>query len=156
MKKLFLTPLLIMVFLAGCGAGEHGHSTERSPESRLDEPKEAATDDHATHQVGLLPELALDGDQKWKMDEHTRTMFSTMEARMSSVDGVDGRELGKALQEDAQTLIAGCTMQGAAHDELHQYLSTFLSALNSLAESGTPEATRLVEEHLELYPRYFE
>ena len=152
MKTFYGAVLASLLLLGACGGDSH-HAHDSHEAAMPDpEPAESGSDAQAS---GSLPVLALNGDAKWTMDDHTRTMFTAMTARVSA-DTDAGVDLGKLLQADVQSLIAGCTMHGEAHDELHKYLMTLLPAVNSLAETGNQEAAQTVQDHLELYPRYFE
>jgi len=139
-----IAPFLILLsstLLLACGAHDHDHEAHGT----------AATE-HA---------LALNGTEKWPMDEHSRTVFLTMAQRLegkdlASLNTADLQATGKALTQDINDLIAGCTMQGAAHDELHKFLTLYIPAVSALAEKGKRDGAQKVHGLLELYPQYFE
>ena len=93
--------------------------------------------------------------KKWQMDDHTRAMFKQMTQKVGTFSG-DSKALGKLLQEDLQELIKGCTMKGAAHEELHKFLVLYMPAIGKLSESGHKEDLAKVKELLAMYPDYFE
>jgi len=101
-----------------------------------------------------IPGLSLDDGAKWLMDDHTRTQFATMSARMER--GGDVRTVGAGLQEDLDKLFQGCTMTGKGHDQLHMFLVSFMPAVRGMAEDGSEESREKASELLRLYPRYFE
>lgn len=96
----------------------------------------------------------LNQGKKWLMDEHTRDMFKVMSERVQS--GGDSKKLGIALNEDLNQLIQGCTMTGAAHDQLHVFLMPYFSAVNALSETGSESALKEVKQALTDYQSYFE
>jgi len=136
--------IFLLFFLAACGGHKeehaHSHDTTAVAESNFG--------------------LNLNGTEKWQMDDHTRTMFMQMSERWKSVNGntLPANELkmaGADLRRDVDSLIAGCTMQGAAHDELHTYLSAFIPAVEALSQQGEKEQARKVDTLLTIYPKYF-
>ncbi len=114
--------------------------------------------DHHSHEHtdAMSHDLALNGDSKWQMDEHTRTMFLSMAEKAGNYQGTDSRALGTALQADLDKLIKGCTMTGTAHDELHKFLALYIPAVKDLSSKENPEHVERVKELLALYPDFFE
>ncbi len=144
--------ILVVVFLtASCGDGAHTEDMENH--TAHDEAAATQTDD------GLG--LTLNDGHKWEMDEHTRTVFAKMadsflNADQQSMSTAALKQAGAGLLEDINQLIQGCTMQGAAHDQLHIYLTGYIPAVESLTESGSAENARTVMHYLERYDEYFE
>lgn len=99
--------------------------------------------------------LTLNGDTKWKMDEHTRAAFESMSAKASHKNG-DLKALGSALQADLDKLIQGCTMTGDAHNELHKFLTAYMPAVQKLTNNGGDENLETIKQLLDKYPDYFE
>ena len=66
------------------------------------------------------------------------------------------RASGDAFRGDIDVLIAGCTMQGDAHGELHKFLTMHILAVEAMAASGAAASSEKVYELLEMYPQYFE
>jgi hypothetical protein len=126
----------------------------------------AAVEDHAAHADSAtlddgLGGLALDNGRKWEMDDHTRTVFARMAGSFlnSAPQAMDEEGLKKAgadLQVDINALIQGCTMTGAAHDQLHVYLTGYMPAVAALSDSGQIEDAETVTNYLERYDEYFE
>ncbi len=121
---------------------------------------------HSAHPSPATAEDALDGmqlndGQKWQMDDHTRSVFAKMAASFSSSDhlaeeGEGLKKAGTALRADIDDLIAGCTMTGEAHDQLHKYLTGYIPAVTALAESGGVEQAEKVGHYLDRYDEFFE
>ena len=82
--------------------------------------------------------LELDAGRKWQVDDHTRGSAAAMTALLDDatpIDSVDdARSLAAELDEELQTLIAGCTMTGPAHDQLHGVLAALFPRLKILKE----------------------
>ena len=152
--------IVTFVFVAACDHhdGHHDHSDHGDAYSHADHehPSESSQD---TNQP--IYNLQLDGANKWTMDDHTRKTFLEMSARFQGLNPHetsqnDLRTLGSNLEKDLESLIAGCTMQGAAHEELHKYLTAYMPAVRTLTAEGSPENATRVISLLELFPNYFE
>lgn len=137
MKYIHLPITVITLIFTACGK-HHG-------------PHHGHHDDHIETD-GL--QLTLNNGQRWKMDDHTRTMFNTMTQRIEAGGGVD--VVGKGLKSDLDKLIQGCTMTGEAHNQLHIFLVPFIPAVQGVSTNGSVESLKEVEEMLQEYPKYFE
>jgi hypothetical protein len=120
--------------------------------------------DHEHHEgaagAGALS-LSLNEGTKWEMDEHTRSLFRQMAERFEELDAPNASEeelaaLGTSLQGDLDALIAGCTMVGDAHNELHKFLGQYMPSVHRLRESGSLTEAQTVHGLLVAYPDYFE
>lgn len=137
-------PVITMTLLVGCGDMHKSHA------------EQATEHQHATaqHADAATASLQLDHGVKWRLDEHTRAQFQIMHERLSSA--TSGKELGSKLQHDVEQLIAGCTMTGDAHQQLHVFLAQFMPAVNALQETGDAADETQVKTLLAQYPQYFE
>lgn len=145
--------LLLFAVLGSCG--DHG-SVPHSPEH----DSHATRVDQAAQEEGF-DRLELNQGRRWGMDDHTRSVFARMEASLltADLDALEGEGLkhaGSGLQTDINELIAGCTMTGDAHDQLHLYLTGFVPAVTAMSESGLVEDAQKVTHYLERYDEYFE
>ena len=116
--------------------------------------------EHASDQQGV-DFLTLNSAEKWQMDEHTRGVFQRMSHRLTTqnvktLSAAERQALAGHLKQDIDDLIQGCTMQGAAHNALHQYLVTYMDAVNQLAKHNDLAGVERVKQLLADYPRYFE
>ena len=119
-------------------------------------------DSHSSH-LSDTPEegLRLNNGLKWKMDDHTRSIFVKMANSFPSTDylsfeGEGLKNAGSDLQVQIGELIQGCTMTGEAHDQLHVYLAGYIQAVAALSKTGRTEDARKVKDYLEIYAHYFE
>jgi len=139
--------------LVGCGGNGEGQA----------EHHEASHDEHMAQggpASGGAHGLVLDEGRKWEMDAHTRAMIARMSGRLEGMDmGAMSSDalgaLGGDLRADVDSLVAGCTMTGSAHDQLHTFLAAYIPAVEGMKQGDSAEATK-VRELLELYPQYFE
>lgn len=160
-----------LLLLVGCGpehSADHGHdhAQDEAVEKESGHESHADSDDH-DHGAGHDHDgddavvsvedhgLQTHDGEKWPMDDHTRSMFTTMSERLESFEG-DPQALGVSLEDDLSKLIEGCTMTGDAHNELHKFLAVYLPAVGSLADAGQDADLERVKELLDLYPSYFE
>jgi hypothetical protein len=123
---------------------------------------------HQTHQTSAEYDsdpdstpIPMNGDNKWLMDQHTRQVFADMHnktqgIRPAEMSTPERHSLGEDLDRDLEKLIQGCTMQGAAHDALHQYLSKLIPSVASLKSQGKQAQAERVQQLLSSYQDYFE
>lgn len=156
-------------FLLGCGhKASDGHAEGHSAHAEAAHGSEAkqaaghgehaaAKADHAAHAAKADhaakaghgdegPKLSLNNGEKWPMDDHTRAALGKLEARLKAgpaSDDVAGHHaLGRDLDAEVKALIQGCTMKGAAHDQLHVWLMAFIPAVGALQEGDDLAALR--------------
>ncbi|NQV37251.1 MAG: hypothetical protein HQ509_04490 [Candidatus Marinimicrobia bacterium] len=149
-KTLYIVGIIVIAsFLQSCGGDRH-HSKKHDESHSTSTNTEKALDD-----------LVLNDGQKWKMDDHTRSIFVKMSGSFLNIDHVslegDGlKKAGTDLQADIKLLVQGCTMTGPAHDQLHIYLTGYMPAVAALTEKGSIEDAQKVKHYLEKYTEYFE
>ena len=108
--------------------------------------------------------LALNDGEKWPVDEHTRAAASRISALVSAAkpapSALEARELAGKLGGELDLLISGCTMTGAAHDQLHIFLVGFFGEVEKLKVKEDPQELRLarseIDALLEAYEEHFE
>ena len=145
--------LVTSIFLLSCNA-------EQSESQHND------SDTHSSHAASTTQEEGLEGlglnnGQKWKMDDHTRTMFAKMAESFAHSDHAslkeeDLKKAGSDLQLDVNELIQGCTMSGDAHNQLHVYLTGYIPAVAALSDSGQIADAEKIKNYLDKYSDYFE
>lgn len=135
--KLKLIPLLLLPFLftlAACGGHSHG-------------------DVH----------IELNNGQKWKVNEEMKPHVEAGRAVLNTYlaeGGTDNKQLAEDLKEQNAKLIRSCTMDGKAHDELHNWLHPHLDLVKALAKAETANEVTQVTDQLkasyEIYDQHFE
>lgn len=142
-------PLALLAGACGHAAKEDSHSHEG----------EQTEHHHATEDLGLQ----LNNGAKWEADDHTRNAVAGMKQTVLAFEQSqqqDYNALGDSLTRELNTLVAGCTMKGPAHDELHKWLVPLtenikgLSAGPAAANAGTRVAN--IEASLNEFGEYFE
>jgi|APSaa5957512622_1039677.scaffolds.fasta_scaffold43675_2 hypothetical protein len=157
MRMTRLGALLVcaLVCLWGCGHDTEGHGHtdhESGHESGHDE----------TLVVGV--ELTLNEGKKWSVDEHTRNSAARITELVAAVEDLQSieqsKELAAELDKELNGLIQGCTMTGAAHEQLHVFLVAFLPQVGALKEGEDVHALRETREQiaslLVAYEEHFE
>ena len=149
MKKsiqVIIISLSISLFTFGLQAADGEHSHESSAHSG-----EAA-----------VSGLNLNNGERWEMDDHTRMMSSKMNKTFFDADHSTQASLnavGAKLETQLDELIAGCTMDGEAHNQLHTFLTDYIPAINDLAKAKDFDTARnsaiKIKGHLGIYKKYF-
>lgn len=143
---------------------EHGHDGE-APHSHDGEAthdhghEEAATHSHDGdehhHSHGeasnLVAGLRLNGEQRWRMDDHTRGHLARMAETCHGANSTTAEGLAAAagdLDRLLDELIAGCTMTGEPHNQLHALLAQLIPTVQQLAESTDLEGGQATLEKI--------
>lgn len=118
--------LLLVVLAALPGCGHHDESNEG----------------HAKHEGhGQAVVLKLNHGEKWDVDEHTRASavkIADLVQKAEAIEGVDdARRLATNLDSELASLVEGCRMKGAAHDQLHVFLMALFPQVERLKEGET-------------------
>lgn len=132
---------VLMLLLAAC-------STDPQPT-----PASQATVLPPAKAVAPALELSLDGDTKWPLDDHTRAVMAEIRSSIQSSEltsEADVARLHTALQGQMDRLIQGCTMDGAAHDELHVFLMAWIPLVDGL-KGADPARGATIKQTLERY-----
>lgn len=119
---------------------------------------------HHTHKAkAAIENLKLNHGHKWAVDSHTKKMavemknsfFSASHADLSSL-----KKLGETLLTQKDKLIAGCTMTGKAHDQLHVFLQSHIPAIIALKDADNYQAARSqaikLKGQFALFEQFFE
>ncbi len=106
--------------------------------------------------------LSLKNGELWAMDNHTRTLSKKMKQTFVSADHSSQASLntlGKKLQTQLDELIAGCTMTGEAHDQLHIFLTKHIPTIKALSEANNYDSARAsaikLKGQFENYQKFF-
>jgi hypothetical protein len=141
--------ILIALSISICSFGlqaaeEHGH------------------DAHAHGSEMPASGLSLNDGKRWEMDDHTRKMSLKMSKTFFNSDHSSQASLsamGAKLENQLNQLIAGCTMDGEAHKQLHVFLADYIPNIKSLTEAKDLDMARdsaiKLKANLETYEKHF-
>jgi len=148
MKRIIVAVSLSIIPVLSAGAGQLAYAQDHSH-------------GHHDREAGISG-LGLNHGQQWEMDEHTRTMLVKMEATFFAADHSSQAGLnaaGAELKAHLDDLIAGCTMAGEAHDQLHVFMTEYIPAIDLLAQAGDYAAARdaaiKLKGYFGTYKKYF-
>ncbi len=157
--------LFVIALLACSSAPPHTHEgPAEHGEAHHDHDAPSSGEAHHDHDApaGDLV-LSLDGTKKWVMDEHTRDVMAKTGQTLAQADtdSIEGlHQMARTLQKELDSLISGCTMDGAAHDELHVFLMAWIPKVDSLKKVEDVDEGKATVAHLEAmlvtYGQYFE
>lgn len=106
--------------------------------------------------------LQLDAGQRWVVDVPMMVHLRAMENDLSSFRGSslqDYRGLGGRLEEQLHLLVSGCTMEGAAHDQLHKWLVPYMGEVHAFVKADDLKILKTRRQALaksfELFNAYF-
>lgn len=104
--------------------------------------------------------VQLNDGKRWIANAETTQGIASMMERVKvfqSEKEASIADLHKNLQSDFSEIFAKCTMEGAAHDQLHNYLLPLRDLLNELTDcDDCAHITQHIKKHLEDYSKYFE
>jgi hypothetical protein len=111
--------------------------------------------------------LKLNDGRKWMADKHTVDSVAAMKAgiekaavKAPTTSVAELHTLGQQLQEQLQALIRGCTMTGAAHDQLHSWIGQLAPEIQSLIQSSDATAgvasVERISDLLRAFDEHFE
>ena len=147
----FLLPLLLLAMAAlNSSCGEHSHDAA----AHADQATTPADSTSATAH-DALPAVTLDNGQRWKANPETTTGIANMVTILSAYDPATGDPtvLKETLEAEFGLIFERCTMEGEAHNQLHNYL---LPIHHQLRDFAATEAQRIaLGEHLAAYGNYF-
>ena len=107
----------------------------------------------------------LDNGQRWAVNPETNTGVANLtEAVHAFLEQKDESAeaflaLKETLEEEFRLIFANCTMEGEAHNQLHNYLFPMSKLFKKLGDSDASVRSSAIEEleaHLNAYNTYFE
>ena len=148
--------MLVLLPLAGLAAGcGHNHGDNHD--------HQAVETAGSHHHEGDAGPLELNGSEKWEADEHTLSVVEDMKSELSDFaksGNEDYRVLADSLALHVNSLIAGCTMEGKAHDELHKWLVPVTENIKELKTANESSSDRVkvdkMKETLWAFDDFFE
>lgn len=119
--------------------------------------------DTREHYVEQVEVLSLNNGEKWVTDAHTHSVVLDMKRSLSEYEksgSQDYQILSDSLTSQVNRLIAGCTMKGSAHDELHKWLAPLTESVKHLSSSesalSASENAREIAASIKSFDRFFE
>lgn len=156
MSMKFLLPATILsatLVTAGCGTvtnDDPATATHQADGAQADHTEESNVAEET-------PKVSLDNGNRWKANPETSTGIANMAATLRSFDATTGNAdtLKAELLREFNLIFQRCTMQGEAHNQLHNYLIPMHQALNTFNGSD-PHQRENMAAHLAQYATYFE
>ena len=121
--------------------------------------------DHSDNEktVYSIPDLELNNNALWKANTETTDGIFGMIGLMDSFSDKENvsayNELAGSLNKEFNGIFKNCTMTGAAHDQLHNYLLPLKEIMEGLRSSELnicKASFADLEHHLGLYFEFFE
>ncbi len=150
-----------MKFLRTCAAASllmfAACNTEQAPKVVAETTEAAApAHEHAT-------EIPLNNGQRWAINDEMRPFLAKSRQIFSDYrqqGGTDYKKLAQELEQENNQLIESCTMDGAAHEALHEWLHPHLELVEALGKAGSPEQANDILGKLatsfEQFDKYFQ
>lgn len=116
------------------------------------------------HHHGDAAAVQLDNGKRWTANPETTSGIAEMQVILANYEGRAGdpearKALRKELEAAFQNIFKQCTMTGAAHDQLHNYLlpmKGLFEKLESETAGESDQAFQDLKKHLAMYQTYFE
>ena len=148
---LLATALVGFTLLAlGCGTNAPAHSDQ------TDEGSAAAQATDAPESG--VPAVRLDSlGNRWIANPETTTGIANMSAILQAFDPASGNAdtLKAALEEEFGLIFERCTMEGEAHNQLHNFLIPIHHALREF-DGNAAHDREAMATHLATYTTYFQ
>jgi hypothetical protein len=102
------------------------------------------------------PPVELDNGAKWTANPETTQSISAMQNFLKNQSHkLSSAEIKVELLNEFKLIFKNCTMTGAAHDQLHNYLLPLRDKINALNENNREAALTELHNYLNSYNRYF-
>lgn len=108
-------------------------------------------------------EIVLDEGKPWIANPETTVGINNMLMLMDTFKGSDDhkayKDLASNLSDEFQMIFKNCTMEGEAHNQLHNYLlpmKDMFDGLESKEISVQKQSFETLKAHLISYPNYFQ
>ncbi len=142
-----LAPLLCALAMLAAGCGKQPPAS-----APVAIPTDAREQESTTP-----PALSLNDGKKWDTDDHTRRSIQRMR---DLIEATPPETLGRALAGEMHDLLAGCKLEGEAHNQLHFFLGELQPHANGLYATEDPAERAAEIEAMKrlftLYDQYFE
>lgn len=103
------------------------------------------------------PPVELNNGAKWNANPETSKSISVMKDFLKNqADKLSTAEIKDLLLNEFKLIFKNCTMTGAAHDQLHNYLLPLRDKINELNEENRKTAIPELQRYLKSYHTYFQ
>ncbi|HRH65086.1 MAG TPA: hypothetical protein PLU53_02190 [Bacteroidia bacterium] len=155
MKIRLLIPVLAIAIVSfGCGSND-----KQNPSSETTDT-DTLHGEHATKTAEeVAGKLSLDNGNKWQANSETTEGIQKMQKlveEQSASASVDYTVLSENLEAEFGTILQKCTMQGDAHNQLHNFLLPLNEMIEKLKTKPGKETIKEIQDHLAVYPNYFQ
>ncbi len=107
--------------------------------------------------------LVLNSGEKWQANPETTAGIEQMNLILSQFSETESQEAYQALSDTLRSefnlIFKRCTMKGAAHDQLHNFLYPMLALLKQLGDADLSKNKKALSEladHIRKYNTFFE
>ena len=159
MKNMKSKSLLAMAFLGATVLACNNAESESTSE-------ETATPTVDTTFVNIEGEVQLNNGEKWTANAETTAGVAHMQEQLTAFRALNLPEdtatfsaLGRGLNTTFKAIFEQCTMTGAAHEELHDYLvpiKGYIKSINGSDLDAAKKATDDLEKHLGQFREFFQ
>ncbi len=141
MKKRIVLAGLVLLSLTACL--KEKKTTEKEGETTTEVTAETSN-------------VTLDNGKLWIANPETTQGIHNMQKILSErKQEASGAVLKEALEKEFEMIFEKCTMEGEAHEQLHNYLLPLKRKLNQLDGTNDAEVLTDIESYLKEYPNYF-
>ena len=151
MKFQLLIILSLFLSIVACEGGNENRREEKAKTEAQEAPAKSKND------------LVLNNGKRWSANPETTAGVNNMMNLMNSFAGYDNIDsyntLSDSLNSEFNQILNQCTMDGAAHDQLHNFLFPMKEKFEKLSSRDLNEAKSAfndLKKHLALYFDYFE
>jgi hypothetical protein len=105
-----------------------------------------------------FPAVSLNDGQLWQANAETTQGIKNMQQLVGdfSIENGNSEELIAQLKAEFAMIFKKCTMTGAAHEQLHNYLIPLKTKIDSLSDGITAEKIEDYQSYLKDYFNYFQ
>lgn len=121
--------------------------------------KEKIENENNEAEEETVGKLILNNGNKWQANAETTEGITKMLTAVNEYlkkGDTDSKKLGEGLEKNFTTILQKCTMSGAAHEQLHNFLLPLKAKIEKLKETDNVESVKEIQAYLNDYGNYFE
>ncbi len=159
-----ITKIIVVTGIVLCLFGCHHEGDGHEADGHQADGHQADGHQADGHEADQGLELTLNDGEKWPVDDSTRESATRLAGLVGGVESIgsveDARALGKALDQELDTLVKGCKMTGPGHDQLHVFLVALFPQVEALEKQADLAELQQTREEigglLEAYEAHFD